>query len=202
MSRRDAERESSDGPSTGQQQACRHLWQCREAEALVPESRPAMRRLLDDGAARSGRSTPASAAKLRPVAKAKEPKGQNTDGMNGGNQFSIVAVDASFRLRVTRDTRARPARSPSLSTTRFRPTPRRIRIPFATRPTARRGAVELLVQDNGTGMDPFTLRTALRFGGTTRFNDRTGLGRYGMGLPNSSLSPGTPGHRLHVANAG
>jgi hypothetical protein len=37
-------------------------------------------------------------------------------------------------------------------------------------------------------MDPFTLRHALRFGGSTRFNDRTGLGRYGMGLPNSSLS--------------
>ena len=33
-----------------------------------------------------------------------------------------------------------------------------------------------------------TLRSALRFGGSTRFNDRRGLGRYGMGLPNSSLS--------------
>lgn len=42
--------------------------------------------------------------------------------------------------------------------------------------------------DNGTGMDSRTLRTALRFGGSTRFNDRHGLGRYGMGLPNSSLS--------------
>ena len=42
--------------------------------------------------------------------------------------------------------------------------------------------------DNGTGMDSRTLRTALRFGGSTRFNDREGLGRYGMGLPNSSLS--------------
>lgn len=46
----------------------------------------------------------------------------------------------------------------------------------------------LSVIDNGSGMDLQTLRTALRFGGSTRFNRREGLGRYGMGLPNSSLS--------------
>jgi len=44
------------------------------------------------------------------------------------------------------------------------------------------------VMDDGHGMDPQTLRQALRFGGTTRFDDRAGTGRYGMGLPNSSLS--------------
>lgn len=48
--------------------------------------------------------------------------------------------------------------------------------------------ITLKVIDNGSGMDAQTLRTALRFGGSTRFNDRRGLGRYGMGLPNSSLS--------------
>src|SRR2546428_2522805 len=37
-------------------------------------------------------------------------------------------------------------------------------------------------------MDDAVWRQALRFGGSTRFNDRKGLGRYGMGLPNSSLS--------------
>ena len=49
-------------------------------------------------------------------------------------------------------------------------------------------SIVLTVIDNGSGMDAQTLRTALRFGGSTRFNDRDGLGRYGMGLPNSSLS--------------
>lgn len=44
------------------------------------------------------------------------------------------------------------------------------------------------VQDDGSGMDGRTLRTALRFGGSTRFNDRTGQGRFGMGLPNSMAS--------------
>jgi hypothetical protein len=46
----------------------------------------------------------------------------------------------------------------------------------------------LSVVDNGCGMDDSTLRTALRFGGSSRFNSRQGLGRYGMGLPNSSFS--------------
>lgn len=44
------------------------------------------------------------------------------------------------------------------------------------------------IADNGCGMDATSLRQALRFGGSSRFNDRSGLGRYGMGLPNSSLS--------------
>ena len=48
--------------------------------------------------------------------------------------------------------------------------------------------LEVCVCDNGSGMDPFTLRQAMRFGGSSRFNDRSGIGRYGMGLPNSSLS--------------
>ena len=48
--------------------------------------------------------------------------------------------------------------------------------------------IQLAVLDDGCGMDKKTLRQALRFGGSSRFNDRSGLGRYGMGLPNSSLS--------------
>jgi hypothetical protein len=44
------------------------------------------------------------------------------------------------------------------------------------------------VSDNGCGMSPSVLQMALQFGGSTRFNSRKGTGRYGMGLPNSSLS--------------
>ena len=47
---------------------------------------------------------------------------------------------------------------------------------------------EIFTIDDGCGMSPATLRQALRFGGSTRFGSRAGLGRYGMGLPNSSLS--------------
>lgn len=44
------------------------------------------------------------------------------------------------------------------------------------------------IVDDGVGMVPRELWRALQFGGTTRFNNRSGLGRFGMGLPNSSLS--------------
>ncbi len=47
------------------------------------------------------------------------------------------------------------------------------------------------VADNGSGMTGGVLREALRFGGSTRFGARHGLGRFGMGLPNASLSQST-----------
>ena len=48
--------------------------------------------------------------------------------------------------------------------------------------------IEITVVDDGVGMDARSLAKALTFGGTSRFNDRTSLGRYGMGLPNGALS--------------
>jgi hypothetical protein len=47
---------------------------------------------------------------------------------------------------------------------------------------------EVCVVDNGKGMTKEELTVALQFGGSTRFNSRSQFGRYGMGLPNSSLS--------------
>lgn len=46
---------------------------------------------------------------------------------------------------------------------------------------------KLAVMDNGEGMDGKVLRRALRFGDGTR-QQRKGIGRFGMGLPNSSMS--------------
>jgi hypothetical protein len=54
--------------------------------------------------------------------------------------------------------------------------------------TAENKKIKVVVTDNGNGMSPSVLRLALRFGGSTRFGSRDGVGRYGMGLPNSSLS--------------
>lgn len=48
--------------------------------------------------------------------------------------------------------------------------------------------IQVAIADNGSGMTASVLRQALRFGGSTRFGSRQGLGRYGMGLPNASLS--------------
>lgn len=42
--------------------------------------------------------------------------------------------------------------------------------------------------DNGIGMDANTLRVAMQFGGGTHRNDSKGMGKFGMGLPNSSIS--------------
>ncbi len=50
------------------------------------------------------------------------------------------------------------------------------------------GDKRLTVTDDGSGMSMSTLRLALQFGGSTRFDSRAGAGRYGMGLPNGSLS--------------
>ncbi len=47
---------------------------------------------------------------------------------------------------------------------------------------------KIAVLDNGAGMDLQTLWMALQFGNGTRLGDRTGIGRFGMGLPNASIS--------------
>jgi hypothetical protein len=50
--------------------------------------------------------------------------------------------------------------------------------------------VQLAVIDNGHGMEPSMIRMAVMWGGTHREGDRKGLGRYGYGLPCSSVSLG------------
>ena len=47
---------------------------------------------------------------------------------------------------------------------------------------------EIAVLDDGHGMDSAVLIAAMQFGNGTRLNDRSGMGRFGMGLPASSIS--------------
>lgn len=47
---------------------------------------------------------------------------------------------------------------------------------------------QVAVIDNGHGMEPDMIRMAVMWGGTHRENDRSGLGRYGYGLPCASVS--------------
>jgi len=47
---------------------------------------------------------------------------------------------------------------------------------------------EIVVEDNGDGMTRTELEQCLRFGGSSRFDARHSLGRFGMGLPAASLS--------------
>lgn len=47
---------------------------------------------------------------------------------------------------------------------------------------------EITVWDNGRGMTPQELKLAMQFGGSNNRLDTTGMGKFGMGLPNSSIS--------------
>jgi len=47
---------------------------------------------------------------------------------------------------------------------------------------------EIGILDDGIGMDIDTLEKALQFGNGSRLNSRSGIGRFGMGLPNASIS--------------
>ena len=54
---------------------------------------------------------------------------------------------------------------------------------------ARAQVTEIAVADNGEGMDRTTLRRALKFGDGTRLDrKKRGIGRFGVGLPQSSIS--------------
>ena len=63
-----------------------------------------------------------------------------------------------------------------------------IRVYF--RQSGKRGAyqTDILVLDNGIGMAPNILRYAMAFGGSMVFDNRSNIGRYGMGMKTAALS--------------
>src|SRR5437867_858712 len=104
------------------------------------------------------------------------------------DDFSLIAVD-KFIL-ATRDSGYKGTESAvaELIDNSLQAAARHVWINVAVHEERSEHPLRLSVLDDGGGMDKRTLRQSLRFGGTSRFNDRSGLGRYGMGLPNSSLS--------------
>jgi hypothetical protein len=108
--------------------------------------------------------------------------------MGSEQDFSIVALDKF--IRATRDSGYKGTSSAiaELIDNSIQAGATEISVSITTEGDQPDYPIVLSVVDNGTGMDAHTLRTALRFGGSTRFNSREGLGRYGMGLPNSSFS--------------
>ena len=58
------------------------------------------------------------------------------------------------------------------------------------RQTGKQGAykTDVAVLDNGTGMAPNVLKVAMAFGGSMNFNNRSGIGRFGMGMKTAALS--------------
>ena len=108
--------------------------------------------------------------------------------MGSQHKFSIVAVERF--IQATRDSgyKGTPSAVSELIDNALQADATKISIQLAVDENQGECPLVLTVLDNGSGMDATTLRSSLCFGGTTRFNDRDGLGRYGMGLPNSSLS--------------
>ena len=47
---------------------------------------------------------------------------------------------------------------------------------------------KIIISDDGCGMEPRMMSEALSYGGTQRHNNRTGTGRFGMGMPNSTFT--------------
>lgn len=54
----------------------------------------------------------------------------------------------------------------------------------------RRGeySIDALVYDNGRGMEPHVLQVAMSFGGSMYFDNREGIGRFGVGMKTAALS--------------
>jgi len=104
------------------------------------------------------------------------------------SSFSVIAVDKFIQAARDSGYKGTPSAVAELVDNALQAGARHVDIQVIRATNRDDNAIELIVQDDGTGMDRHVLRHALRLGGTTRFNDRRGLGRYGMGLPNSSLS--------------
>lgn len=58
--------------------------------------------------------------------------------------------------------------------------------------TGKRGDyhIDCLVLDNGQGMAPYVLKVAMSFGGSMVYENRNGIGRYGMGMKAAALNIG------------
>jgi hypothetical protein len=58
------------------------------------------------------------------------------------------------------------------------------------RQTGKQGnaVIDATVYDNGSGMAPNVLKVATSFGGSMTFNNRSGIGRFGMGMKTAALS--------------
>ncbi|HEX5775898.1 MAG TPA: ATP-binding protein, partial [Caulobacteraceae bacterium] len=66
----------------------------------------------------------------------------------------------------------------------------RVDVAFGYDDSSDKKPVALAVIDDGHGMEADMIRLAVLWGGTHREGDRTGMGRYGYGLPSSCVSIG------------
>ena len=67
---------------------------------------------------------------------------------------------------------------------------REVRVFFAEAGPRGRKSYHVAVLDDGRGMPPNVLKVACAFGGSMRFDNRRGIGRFGMGMKAAALSMG------------
>ncbi|MDQ2947472.1 MAG: ATP-binding protein [Acidobacteriota bacterium] len=108
------------------------------------------------------------------------PQALSSDGLVADANFVVATRDSGYRNIV--------AAISELIDNALQAKASNVHIFVIEEKVERERALTIGILDDGTGMNPVELRQALRFGGTNRFGDRSGLGRYGMGLPNSSVS--------------
>src|SRR6266446_1810620 len=63
-----------------------------------------------------------------------------------------------------------------------------VRIFFRQTGTQPNQRIDALVYDNGQGMAPHVLKVAMAFGGSMVYDNRSGIGRYGMGMKAAALN--------------
>ena len=63
-----------------------------------------------------------------------------------------------------------------------------VRVYFRQTGKAPNITIDAAVYDNGVGMAPHVLKVATSFGGSMNFNNRAGIGRFGMGMKTAALS--------------
>jgi Histidine kinase-, DNA gyrase B-, and HSP90-like ATPase len=98
---------------------------------------------------------------------------------------SIVALDAFLEAFRDAGYRGLPGALSELVDNSLEARASRVDIEFAMSSAA---VDRVVVIDNGSGIAASDLTRALQFGGSTRFDSRAGFGRYGLGLPGSSIS--------------
>lgn len=63
-----------------------------------------------------------------------------------------------------------------------------VRVYFRQTGKAGNAVIDAAIFDNGRGMAPNVLKVATSFGGSMNFNNRAGIGRFGMGMKTAALS--------------
>ena len=63
-----------------------------------------------------------------------------------------------------------------------------VRVYFRQTDTQPNQRIDAMVYDNGKGMAPHVLKVAMAFGGSMVYGNRSGIGRYGMGMKTAALN--------------